>query len=213
MSKTFAGTRILLARHAETAAPDRFHGAESDIGLSTWGFTQAELLGTFLLGEHPAVLYCSRLRRARQTALAIGRVCGLEPTVIVGLHERAIGPLSGVLREDGWAIYAECKQRWINGDLEFTHEGGESFADIRGRVVPILQGLAEKHLGETIVVIAHGVVIRVALICLLAGYSHADFDRIAIDFASFNALRFDGVCWKADALNRIVAASEARPVA
>ena len=32
-------TRILLLRHAEIAAPDLFHGAESDIGLGLepWG--------------------------------------------------------------------------------------------------------------------------------------------------------------------------------
>ena len=28
------------------------------------------------------------------------------------------------------------------GDLEFTHEGGESFADIRRRVAPGLRGAA-----------------------------------------------------------------------
>ncbi len=40
-SKTLT-TRVLLLRHAETAAPDRFHGAESDIGLGARGFLQAE---------------------------------------------------------------------------------------------------------------------------------------------------------------------------
>jgi broad specificity phosphatase PhoE len=213
MSKTFAGTRLLLVRHAETAAPDRFHGAESDIGLSTWGFVQAETLGTMLLAERASSLFCSRLRRSRDTAQAIGRICGLEPAVIAGLHERAIGPLSGVSREEGWATYANCKQRWINGDLEYSHAGGESFADVGRRVVPILRSLAENHPGETIIVVAHGVVIRVALICLLASHSHADFDRIAIDFASVNDLRFDGARWRAEALNRVAAASAARPVA
>ena len=48
-----SGTRLLLARHAETAAPDRFHGAESDIGLSAWGFEQAERLGRLAHGGEP----------------------------------------------------------------------------------------------------------------------------------------------------------------
>ncbi len=39
-------TRMLLARHAETAAPDRFHGAESDIGLSEFGVRQARRLAS-----------------------------------------------------------------------------------------------------------------------------------------------------------------------
>ena len=39
------GTRLLLVRHAETSAPDLFHGAESDVGLSAWGAQQSEWLG------------------------------------------------------------------------------------------------------------------------------------------------------------------------
>jgi 2,3-bisphosphoglycerate-dependent phosphoglycerate mutase len=207
------GTRILLARHAETAAPDRFHGAESDIGLSARGFQQAEHLGRWLACAEPAAVYCSAMRRAMDTAAPIGRLCGREPVVIASLHERRIGPLSGVSREEGWATYAETKERWIAGELEVAHPGGESYADIRRRVVPILKRLAARHRGETIVVVAHGVVIRVALTSLVAGYAPADFDRIAIDFASVNDLWFDGRTWTARALNQVVAPSPTRPVA
>jgi broad specificity phosphatase PhoE len=208
-----SGTRILLARHAETAAPDRFHGAESDIGLSAQGFEQAEQLGRWLAGEGAAALYCSGLRRAVDTAAPIGRACALEPIVIPALHERRIGPLSGLSREEGWATYADSKARWIAGDLDASHPGGESYADIRRRVCPILERLAAQHRGETIMVVAHGVVIRVALTSLVTGFAPADFDRIAIDFASVNDLWFDGRTWTARALNQVVMASPARPVA
>ena len=46
-----------------------------------------------------------------------------------------------VAAKTGWAIYAESKRRWMAGDLEFTHEGGESFADIRRRVLPVFEEL------------------------------------------------------------------------
>ncbi len=207
------GTRILLARHAETSAPDRFHGAESDIGLSDWGVQQAELLGQSLKDAGATAIYCSAMRRAVDTAAPIGRACGLEPVIIEGLHERRIGPLSGVSREEGWATYAESKARWMAGDLEFTHPGGESFAAIGRRVCPIFEELAIRHRGGTIIVVAHGVVIRVMLTGLVAGFAPADFDQIAIDFASVNDLWFDGISWTARALNRVVAPSDARPVA
>ncbi len=213
MGKTMTATRILLARHAETSAPDRFHGAESDIGLSDRGARQAEQLGRWLEAADATALYCSGLRRAVDTAVPIGRACGLEPHIIEALHERRIGPLSGVSREDGWATYAETKSHWMVGELEFTHPGGESFADIRRRVVPIFQELAERHRGATIIVVAHGVVIRVALTSLVAEFAPSDFDRIAIDFASVHDLGFDGESWTARALRPVVAGSSARPVA
>lgn len=204
---------MLLIRHAETSAPDVFHGAESDIGLSAWGLRQAGMLAEHLRAERPHALYCSALRRARDTAAPVAAACGLEAVVIPALHERKIGPLSGLSRSDGWEVYAESKRRWIEGNLEFTHEGGESFADIRRRVLPIIGELRDRHAGETLVVVAHGIVIRVLLLSLLPDMTSADFDRIAIDFASINDLRWNGERWRAVSLNQVVASSEARPVA
>lgn len=213
MNRDQTMTRILLARHAETAAPERFHGAESDIGLSNLGREQAERLGDWLAGERPSALYCSAMRRAVDTAGPIGRLCGLEPVVIPELHERKIGALSGASREEGWATYAAVKEQWIAGDLEATHPGAESFTQIRRRVVPVLERLADRHRGETIVVVAHGVVIRVAILSLVAGFTPADFDRIKIEFASVNDLRIEGSRWTASAMNHVVAPSPSRPMA
>jgi 2,3-bisphosphoglycerate-dependent phosphoglycerate mutase len=153
------------------------------------------------------------MRRARETAARVGKICKLDVVEIPALHERRIGPLSGLSRDQGWSTYAKCKERWMAGDFEYTHEGGESFAAIRRRVVPIFERLATEQSGATIIVIAHGVVIRVALFSLLTGYTPAEFDRIAIDFASVNDLLFDGETWTARELNRVVAPSQARPVA
>jgi len=206
-------TRLLLIRHAETATPDVFHGAESDIGLSAWGGHQAERLAEGLKDQAAQALYCSAMRRAVATARPIGAACGLTAAIVPQLHERKIGPLSGLSRQAGWEIYAESKRRWMAGDLEFTHPGGESFADIRRRVLPVFEELLARHPGETVIVVAHGVVIRVVLLSLLEGLEPADFDRIAIDFASINDLRWDGKRWLAHTLNQVVAPSPAKPVA
>ncbi len=108
---------------------------------------------------------------------------------------------------------AASKTRWIDGDLDHTHEGGESFNDVRRRVVPIMQELAARHANQTIIVVVHGVVIRVILSSLLAGSQPSEFDRFAIEFASVNDLRFDGTIWTAHRLNQVVDPSPARPVA
>lgn len=121
--------------------------------------------------------------------------------------------MSGLSREAGWAVYAASKTRWIAGDLDHTHEGGESYHDVRRRVVPIFEELAARHFGETIIVIAHGVVIRVGLTSLLAGSHPSEFERFGIEFASVNDLWFDGKTWTARKLNQVIAPSAERPVA
>ena len=108
---------------------------------------------------------------------------------------------------------SESKRHWRAGDLEFTHEGGESFADIRRRVLPMIDALRTRHLGQTFIVVAHGIVIRVLILSLLEEMQPADFSRIAIDFASINDLRWDGRRWRAVALNQVIAPSADGPVA
>jgi broad specificity phosphatase PhoE len=199
-SKMKRPTRVLLLRHAETAAPDVFHGAESDIGLGARGFEQAQAVAGTLAEARPEALYCSAMRRAIETARAIGRACGLSPQLVESLHERRIGPLSGLSREAGLAAYEDAKQRWMAGDLDHTHEGGESYADIRHRTVPAFEALALRHTGQTIVIVAHGVVIRVLLTTLLEEYGPEHFAAIAIPNAGVNDLRYDGRCWRAERL-------------
>ncbi|WP_165248943.1 histidine phosphatase family protein [Paludisphaera soli] len=204
---------MFLIRHAETSTPDVFHGAESDVGLSPWGERQARLLADHLATSGAEAVYCSGMRRAIATATPIAEALGLAPIVVPELHERRIGSLSGRGREEGWGVYEASKRAWIAGDLEFTHPGGESYAAIGRRVLPIFDDLRERHPGGRFVVVAHGIVIRVALLGLLADHTPADFDRIAIDFASINELARVQDGWKAEALNVVVAPSPARPVA
>ena len=200
-SKTLGATRVLLLRHAETSAPDLFHGAESDVGLGERGHRQAEAVARHLAALRPGALYSSGMRRAIETAGPIARACGLETHIVPDLHERRMGPLSGSFRDEAWAIYDEAKRRWISGDLDHTHPGGESYAEIRRRVVPAFLRLAEKSAGQTAVVVAHGVVIRVLVTSLIEGYGPSDFDRIAIEFVALNDLRSDDGRWRANALD------------
>ena len=204
---------MFLIRHAETATPNVFHGMESDVGLSPWGDRQAIQLAEHLADSGAKAVYCSGLRRAIATATPIAEALGQSPVIVPGLHERKIGSLSGTSREAGWDVYAESKRRWMAGELDYTHPGGESFSEIGRRVLPILEDLRHRHEGEPYIVVAHGIVIRVALLELLPDRTPADFDSIAIDFASINDLTHDGETWRPQALNVVVAPSPARPVA
>lgn len=200
--KTVNESRVLLLRHAETSAPDRFHGAESDVGLGARGLRQARAVAQALAARGPSAVYCSGMLRARQTAGPIARACGLTPRVVPELHERRMGRLSGLTRGEGLEAYAEAKRRWMAGEIDYTHAEGESYAEIRRRVVPVFRELVGPGLGRTVVVVAHGVVIRVLVTSLVRGYSHADFDRIPIDNVALNDLRWDGETWSALALNQ-----------
>jgi broad specificity phosphatase PhoE len=184
-----------LLRHAETSSPDRFHGAESDVGLGQRGRLQSAFLAQYLAELGPDAVYSSAMRRALETAGPIARACGLEVEVIEALHERKMGVLSGLEKGVGWERYAQEKDRWMSGDLDFAHDGAESYAEVRTRALPAIMDLAERSEGRTLVVVAHGVLIRIVLTSLLDDRGPEDFDRIGIDNGALNDLRWDGVRW------------------
>ena len=194
-------TRVLLLRHAMTAAPDRFHGLESDVGLGIEGRRQAVEAAEGIARLEVDAVISSGLRRAIETAAPIAEAIGLEPIVVPELHERRMGSLSGTPIADGRVTADIFINRWGLGDLDAAHDGAESYREVRDRTLPAFEALARRDRGRTIAVVAHGVVIRVLLTTILDRYTPADYARIAIRHVAVNDLRYDGRRWSAAALD------------
>jgi 2,3-bisphosphoglycerate-dependent phosphoglycerate mutase len=156
-------TRIVLVRHGESLAQERRvvggHGCE---GLSTLGLRQAEALRDRLAASGELVgvtaLYSSVMARAVQTARIVAPALGdLEIEQDCGFCE---GHPSA--ESDGMA-WEEFDQRWpapAEWSPDVAREpGGESYAQMRARVSARFDRLAERHRGETVVVVCHGGVV------------------------------------------------------
>jgi 2,3-bisphosphoglycerate-dependent phosphoglycerate mutase len=171
-------TKVLLMRHAETAQPDVFHGAESDIDLGPRGYRQAAAVAPVVARYRPDVLYSSGMLRARMTAKAIGEACGLTVRVEPMLHERKVGKLQGtpVFGETG--IWPETLERWRNGETGYAPEGMESFDEISDRLLPVWERITRENAGKTIAIVCHGIVCRVLMLQLVEGYNVADWPRL-----------------------------------
>ena len=198
-------TRVLLLRHGETADPSVFHGAESDVGLSARGRRQAEAAAATLEPFAPAQVTSSAMRRARETAEPIARACGLPLCVEPALHERAVGPLSGTPTGGSDGVWPDTLRRWIEGDTGYAPAGAESFDSIRDRVWPVWTRLTDARLGQTQVIVAHGVVCKVLLLTVLPEYTVADWRRLGpihnvgvtelvLEAGRWRALRMNEVC-------------------
>ncbi len=199
-------TRVLLLRHAETANPLVFHGAESDVGLSERGQRQAEAIAPLLAAEGPQMLVSSAMRRARETMEPIARACGLPVRIEPELHERRVGALQGTPTQRHEGVWPDTLRRWLAGDTAFAPPGAESFDDIRRRVLPVWQGLTAECAGQTIIVVAHGIVCRVLLLSLLAGYTVSDWHRIGTHNVAISELLYEGEQWRAVRINELPAA-------
>ncbi len=192
-------THIMLLRHAETSSPLVFHGAESDIDLSAKGKRQADAIAQILRGFEPAVVVSSAMKRAVATAAPIALACAVPHLIEPELHERRIGKLSGHPFTGLAGIWPETQRRWLAGETAYAHEGAESLDDLQARIMPAWERLVETHRGKRLAVVAHGIVVHVILVSLLANMR---WDTIAsIRNVALTELIHDGDRWVAPRIN------------
>src|SRR5436305_546625 len=141
-------TRVFLLRHAESANPLVFHGAESDIGLSARGQRQAAAVAPVLATCAPVLVVSSAMRRALDTAGPIARACGVPLRVEPDLHERRVGALGGTPTQCSDGPWPDTLRRWLGGDTAYAPPGAESFDAIRDRVVPVWRRLTGEREGR-----------------------------------------------------------------
>ena len=129
-------------------------GSWTDWDLSELGRQQADNIGRNLVdytGGAPFVLYSSDLKRAKQTAEAIGRHLGLTPVLRTELRERNLGKACGKsvqwLREN-----LECPEKTVDDRL---FSDGESRRDAWNRLLPFFHEIMENH-AENILIVSHG---------------------------------------------------------
>ena len=156
-----AATRIVAVRHGETAwnVDTRIQG-QLDIGLNERGLWQAERVGKALAEESIDWIYSSDLQRAHTTAKAIARYAANpaahEVQLHTGLRERGFGTFEGETWADIGKKWPEESRRWKQRDPHFAPPGGETPTQLLARVQATVDGIAARHPGEHIVLVAHG---------------------------------------------------------
>ncbi len=160
---------VWLLRHAETTAPHVFNGFESDVPLSALGEAQSEAVAEWFLPHRPTAVVSSAMQRAIQTAKPIAERCKSLATVERDLHERKIGAMAGQAFSLTHGPWPDTVKAWSNGNASFTTPGAESFDDLTARILPAWNRVLAGHPGERVVIVAHGIVVKVLLLNLLEG--------------------------------------------
>jgi len=159
---------LLIVRHGETDwnAQGRIQG-HTDIRLSEKGAEQARSLRQRLADCQIDVAYSSDLKRTSETAkLALGdRDLVLNQTP--RLREYHKGVFEGMTLEEIKSQYPAEYPKYLEKDLSYAPEGGETTRDVSIRMASIFEEIKTKHLEETVLVVSHGGVLRAAMVSLL----------------------------------------------
>ena len=153
-------TRLFVWRHGNTDwnATGRVQG-QTDVPLNALGRQQAVDAAELLIRVRPDVLVASDLRRAADTAAALGALSGLSIKVDARLRERFFGSWQGLTMAEVTERYPQQHARWTAGQ----EVGGdvESLADLGARVAEALSDAAAlAPAGGTVVVATHGAAAR-----------------------------------------------------
>ena len=150
-------TRIIAIRHGETAwnVATRIQG-QLDIELNARGRWQAAQVAQALQGEPVQAVYASDLKRAWATAEAIAQASAAGLTAHTGLRERGFGEFEGQTHADIEATWPHHALQWRRREPDWAPPGGESLTALRERIRRTVDELAGAHVGQQIVLVAHG---------------------------------------------------------
>jgi len=208
-----------MLRHGQTEynAGSRMQG-QLDTELTDLGRAQAVAAAEVLAKRQPLLIVSSDLRRAYDTAVALGERTGLRVQVDARLRETHLGDWQGMTHHQVDAAWPGARLAWRD-DATWAPHGGESRIDVADRGVPLVNQLilGEPEWGcdepdRPVVLVAHGGLIAALCAALLGlpvdswpvlgGMGNASWAQLsghAPDAAAFSEVRWRLDVWNASA--------------
>jgi broad specificity phosphatase PhoE len=157
--------RLILVRHGETEwnRAARFQGWQ-DIPLSAEGRMQAEKSARALAACGATAVVASPLARARETAEIVAKPHRLAVTVAEAFKEMSFGVWERLTVADVMARFPAQHRTWREAPHTVRFEDGEDLETARARALAGVAELRRAHDGGTIVVVSHGLVVRLIVL-------------------------------------------------
>jgi len=150
--------KFIMVRHGESEGNrERRFTISSEVGLTELGVEQAQQVAQ-RIGQlfKPQIVVSSPFKRARQTSEIIARELKLEIETVYDLHERDLGCLKGHSYDDLRALVVKDPSYDPAHGWSWKPEGGESYEDVRERVVSAVEQLLQRYPHDEIVIVSHG---------------------------------------------------------
>jgi alpha-ribazole phosphatase/probable phosphoglycerate mutase len=181
-------TRFWLIRHGEPAeqARGRCYGS-LDVALSGAGRAQIARVAEYLKREPIAAIYSSPLSRALESARILADALSRPIELAPDLREIGFGDFEGLRYEEIEARYPDLYRQWMEAPTEVRAPNGESFSELRVRVLRAFETIQREREGETVAIVSHAGVNRVLIAWALEMPGQCLF-RLAQDYAAINLL-------------------------
>jgi probable phosphoglycerate mutase len=155
--------RVVLWRHGRTEwnVAGRVQG-QTDTALDEVGVRQAAAAAARLASLRPVRILSSDLQRARHTAEELSRLTGVPVELDERLREMNFGEREGLTWKESWERFPDLMKAMLEDRLSAA-------------VTEALETLEDE---QTLVVVAHGAVLRVG-VCTFLGFPEATWRTFA----------------------------------
>jgi 2,3-bisphosphoglycerate-dependent phosphoglycerate mutase len=155
-------TKLLLIRHGQTEWNKirRWQG-QTDVPLSELGVVQARDVALQLANHTFDVIISSDLQRALQTAVIINEHHNHEIKLEPLLREQHYGIAQGLMRDEVPQQFSEVEHKpFGQPEPEYNVPEAETYVQLVDRASRILHHIIDTHAGKTVLIVAHGSLIR-----------------------------------------------------
>lgn len=186
-------TEIYLVRHCEALGNQtRVFQGISDCDITELGRRQLTFVAERFRNIHLDAIYSSPLKRAYQTAEAVGKYHDLPIAVMDKLIEIDGGEIEGVCWVDFPVTRPELEYHWSVEPHKFHPKGGEAMTSVYQRSWEAIGEIVAQNDGKTVAIASHGCTIR-NILCHAQGKPIEEL--CTVDWADNTGvflLRFDG---------------------
>jgi len=130
-------------------------GRAPGVSLTPKGINQANEIGKFLKSLDISHIYASPIERAHKTAQIVGEHMGLSTTVDERLYELDMGKFSGMAYDDLFAKHGNVFLKFYQGDPTIEENGVETFAQVKNRVLSMVDHVRKEHSGTNVLLVTH----------------------------------------------------------
>ena len=182
-------TILHLLRHGEHGLLGRvLAGRTPGVAMTERGRAEIAAVAERLAKEKVAAIYASPLQRTRESAEIVAERLGLPIAFRDDLIELDFGEWTGATFD---SIRADPRwQAWSAQRSLSRIPGGESMREVQQRAVEAVLDISERHLGETVVLVSHGDVIR-SLLLFALGMPLDFYNRVDVMQGSLSTIQIE----------------------
>ena len=182
--------QIIFLRHgqAKNNTERILAGRTEGIPLTEIGIKQAEHTAELLEHMNISAIYSSPIQRAKHTAEIVAQHNSLNVAIDERLIELDMGKFTGVPYDEIFTNHGNVFMKFYNGELEIAHNGVETFAEVKKRVLGMVDHIIEKHPDENVVLVTHMDPIK-AMLSTIVNLSPTNLFELIIANASLNIFR------------------------